>query len=186
VKELARRLHAPRRCDFQNLKVFARYLVGTKNYGHVSKLVDGLDPRDPLQFHACTDSDWAGCAETRQSSSGEVIVLGGTVVETNSTTQAGVPATSSGEAEVRALAHCAQTCVCMKKLSQENFGLKIDTPRVRCDSSAALEAAKRIALGKMKHFAVGHTCLQELVQTKQVIIGKIDGKQNPANTLTST
>jgi hypothetical protein len=74
----------------------------------------------------------------------------------------------------------------MKKLSQENFGLKIDTPRVRCDSSAALQAAKRIGLGKMRHVAVGHTCLQELVQTKQVIIGKIDGKQNPANTLTST
>lgn len=184
VKELARRLHAPRRCDFQNLKVFARYLVGTKNYGHVSKLVDGLDPRDPLPLHAYTDSDWAGCAETRKSSSGEVIVLAGTVVETNSTTQAGVPATSSGEAEVRALTHCAQTCVYVKNLAQEDFGLKIDVPRVWCDSSAALQAAKRIGLGKMRHIAVGHMYIQELVRTKQVIIGKIDGKQNPANTLT--
>ena len=114
MKELARRLHAPRRCDFQNPKVFARYFVGTKNYGHVSKLVDGLDPRDPLPLHACTDSDWAGCAETRRSSSGEVIVFGGGVVETTSTTQAGVPATCSGEVEVRALTHCAQICVSMK------------------------------------------------------------------------
>ena len=32
VQELSRRLHAPRRCDFQNLKIFARYLIGTKNY----------------------------------------------------------------------------------------------------------------------------------------------------------
>ena len=52
VKELARRLHAPRRCDFQNLKVFARYLAGAKNYGHVSKLVQGLNPHEHLPLHA--------------------------------------------------------------------------------------------------------------------------------------
>ena len=72
VKELARRLHALKRCDVQNLKVFARYRAGTKNYGHVSKLADGLDPCDPLPLHAYTDSDWAGCEETRKSSSGEL------------------------------------------------------------------------------------------------------------------
>lgn len=184
VKELARRLHSPRRCDYQNLKVFARYLVGTKNYGHVSKLADGLDSCEPLPLHAYTDSDWAGCQETRKSSSGEVIVLAGTVVETNSTTQPGVPATSSGEAEVRSLTHCAQSAVYVRNLAQEDFGLRIDTPRIWCDSSAALQAAKRIGLGKMRHVAVGHMYIQELVRTKQVIIGKIDGKQNPANTLT--
>ena len=151
VKELARRLHAPRRCDFQNLKMFARYVIGTKNHGHVSRLVDGLDPREPLPLHAYTDSDWAGCVETRKSSSGE---------------------------------RCAQSCVHVKNLAQEDFGMKIDTPRVWCDSSAALQAAKRIGLGKMRHVAVGHMYIQELVRTKQVIIGKIDGKQNPANTLT--
>ena len=184
VKELARRLHAPRRCDFQNLKVFARYLAGTKNYGHVSKLVQGLNPHEHLPLHAYTDSDWAGCEETRKSSSGEVIILAGTVVETNSTTQPGVPATSSGEAEVRSLTHCAQSAVYVRNLAQEDFGLTVDTPRVWCDSSAALQAAKRIGMGKMRHVAVGHMYIQELVRSKQVIIGKVDGQANPANTLT--
>ena len=184
VKELARRLHAPRRCDFQNLKVFARYLAGTRNYGHVSKLVQGLNPHEHLPLHAYTDSDWAGCEETRKSSSGEVIILAGTVVETNSTTQPGVPATSSGEAEVRSLTHCAQSAVYVRNLAQEDFGLTVDTPRVWCDSSAALQAAKRIGMGKMRHVAVGHMYIQELVRSKQVIIGKVDGQANPANTLT--
>jgi hypothetical protein len=105
----------------------------------------------------------------------------GTLVYTTNTTQAGVPATSSGEAEVRALTHCAQTCVYVKNLAQEDFGLKIDSLRVRCDSPAALQAAKRIGLynfiGKMRHVAVGHMYVQELVQTKQVIIGKIEGSR---------
>ena len=184
VKELARHLHAPRRCDFQNLKLFARYLVGTKHYGHVSKLAEGIGLDDPLPLHAYTDSDWAGCEETRKSSSGEVIVLAGTVVETNSITQPGVPATSSGEAELRALTRCGQSAVYVRNLAQHDFKLKVDTPRIWCDSSAALQAAKRIGMGKMRHVAVGDMYIQELVRTKQVIIGKINGKANPANTLT--
>ena len=56
VKELARHSHAPRRCDFQNLKLFARYLVGTKHYGHVNKLAEGIGLDDPLPLHAYTDT----------------------------------------------------------------------------------------------------------------------------------
>ena len=46
---------APRRCDFQNLKLFVRYLVGM---GHVSKLAEGIGHMPA--------SDWAGCEETRK------------------------------------------------------------------------------------------------------------------------
>ena len=96
-------------------------MVGTKNYGHVSKLVQDLNPEEALPLHAYTDSDWAGCEETRKSSSGEVIVLVGTVVETGSTTQPGVPATSSGEAEIRSLTHCAQSSVYVRNLACEDW-----------------------------------------------------------------
>ena len=57
----------------------------------------------------------------RRSSSGEVIVLAGTVVETNSITQPGVPATSSGEAELRALTRCGQSAVCVRNLAQNEL-----------------------------------------------------------------
>jgi hypothetical protein len=39
-----------------------------------------------------------------------------------------------------------ETCVYVTDLAQENFGLKIDTPRVWCNFSTALQAAKRIGL----------------------------------------
>lgn len=42
----------------------------------------------------------------------------------------------------------------------------------------------RFTVGKMRHVAVGHMYIQELFRTKQVLIGKIDGKRNPGNTLT--
>ena len=183
-KEPARRLHAPRRSDFQNPKVFAEYLARTKNYGHVSTLVHGLNPHVHLPLHAYTENDWAGCDETRKSSSGEVIILAGTFVETNSTTQPGVPATSAGEAQGRSVTHSAQNAGHVRNLAQENFVSTVDTPRVWCDSSDALQAAKRIGMGKVRHVAVGHMYPQELVRSKQVIIGKVDGQANPANTLT--
>ena len=94
--------------DCQNLEVFVRYLVGTKNYGNVSKLAHGLDHCDPLPLHAYIGSDQEGCEVTRKSNSGRRIVLAGTVVETNSTTQPRVPATSSREAEVRSLTLCTR------------------------------------------------------------------------------
>ena len=62
--------------------------------------------------------------------------------------------------------------------------MKLDTPRIWCDSSAAIQAGKKIGVGKMRHIAVGHLYIQELVKAKQVIIGKIDGTKNPADILT--
>ena len=184
TKELAKRIREPRECDMANLKVMGRYLRGTTNYGHVTKLTEGIDIREGIPMHCYCDSDWAGDQESRRSTSGEAIFVGGTLVESSSHTQPGTPATSSGEAEIRSLTHCAQTAVFVRNLAEKDFGMKLDTPRIWCDSSAAIQAGKKIGVGKMRHIAVGHLYIQELVKTKQVIIGKIDGTKNPADILT--
>ncbi|CAE7242490.1 RE2 [Symbiodinium sp. CCMP2592] len=137
-----------------------------------------------LPLHAYCDSDYAGDTESRKSTSGEVLVLGGTVVEANSSTQSGNPATSSGEAELRSLNHCAQSCMYIQNLAVHDFDLPVSTPRIWCDSSAALQAAKRIGVGKMRHISLAHLYVQELVKTKQVIIAKVKGIANPADCLT--
>ena len=49
-----------------------------------------------------SDSDWAGCAKTRRSTSSSYVVLGGHLLAASETTQ-NVVATSSGEAEFYAL-----------------------------------------------------------------------------------
>ena len=45
VKELAKRIREPRECDVQNLKLLGRYLKGTKEYGHVTKLDEDVTDR---------------------------------------------------------------------------------------------------------------------------------------------
>ena len=99
VKELAKHIREPRECDMQNLKVLGRYLTGTQEYGHVIKVLDGVTTKSvPIQAYC--DSDWAGDGETRKSTSGVVIYLAGTLVESGAHTQQGAPATSSGEAQI--------------------------------------------------------------------------------------
>ena len=69
----------------------------------------------------------------------------------------------------------------VKELSKR---MPVATPRVWCDSSAALQAAKRIGVGKIRHISLAHLYVQELTRTKQVIIGKVKGDSNPADCLT--
>ena len=182
VKELARRIREPRVCDMQNLKILGRYLQGTKDMGHVS-VADARND-ESVDLHCYCDSDWAGNEEDRKSTSGEILFLGGTAVECNSHTQPGTPATSSGEAEIRALNHCALSAVFVRNLAQEDFGMTVNVPRIWCDSSAALQAAKKMGVGKMRHIEIAHLVIQDLVKNKKVIIGKIEGTENPADILT--
>ena len=183
-KELAKRIRDPRECDMQNLKVLGRYLRGTMQVGHVTKLNEQVDSVAGIPLQGFCDSDWAGDKEDRKSTSGQVIVLGGTVVETSARTQQGTPATSSGEAEVRALTQCAQDLVFVRNLGVEDFGMSIDVPRLFCDSSAAIQVARRLGVGKMRHIDLGHLYIQELVREKRVIVQKIKGTENPSNALT--
>ena len=168
----------------QNLKVLGRYLTGTQEYGHVIKVLDGVTTKSvPVQAYC--DSDWAGDGETRKSTSGVVIYLAGTLVESGAHTQQVAPATSSGEAEIRSLTECATATLFVKHLAETaDFGMDVDTPRIWFDSSAALQASRRMGVGKMRHIAVSHLFIQELAKTKQVIIGKVKGEKNPSDVMT--
>ena len=183
MKELAKHIREPRECDMQNLKVLGRYLKGTQEYGHVTKVSYGVTTK-PVPIQAYCDSDWAGDGEIRKSTSGVVIYLAGTPVESGAHTQQGAPATSSGEAEIRSLTECAKATLFVKHLAETDFGMDVDTPRIWFDSSAALQASSKMGVGKMRHIAVSHLFIQELVKTKQVIIGKVKGEKNPSDVMT--
>ena len=197
VKELARRIQKPRHCDWQQLKVLARYLNGTRKVGTVltaerdtssagSAAAEqaGGTAGEPWSLDVFTDTDWAGCPETRRSTSGDVVVLAGCVIEATTQTQPGLPATSSGEAEVRGTAKGAASALYIRQLVTEDFGIAVSTPKLWTDSTAALAWTKRIGSGKTRHLEIGHFFVQELVRTKQLFTYKVDGKENPANVLT--
>ena len=61
---------------------------------NVGKQTEGADIGDGIPLPCCWDSDCAGDFESKRSSSGEMIVLGGALVESSSHTQPGTPAAS--------------------------------------------------------------------------------------------
>eukprot|EP00972_Heterocapsa_arctica_P098882 14591264-Heterocapsa_arctica.AAC.1 len=84
----------PRRCDWQKVKRLARYPTG------VLRMVQKFDWQEtPYTIIAIVDTDFAGCLETRKSTSGGVLMHGSHCVRIWSRTQS-VIALSSGEAEL--------------------------------------------------------------------------------------
>ncbi len=71
VKELCRRMAKPRVADIKGMKRLARYLVGCPR----AIMSFSRQPRDKT-FLGWSDSDWAGCVETRKSTSAGVVMWG--------------------------------------------------------------------------------------------------------------
>ncbi len=91
-KEVCRWMSAPTSCGWNGLKRLTRFLGGQPRlvYSFPFQEVEAIDVE--------VDTDWAGCARTRKSTSGGCIMLGRHAVKTWSSTQTGV-SFSSGEAE---------------------------------------------------------------------------------------
>ncbi|CAE8609616.1 unnamed protein product, partial [Polarella glacialis] len=184
TKELARHMKEPRVCDFANLKLLGRYLIGARGVCRIVAIDRADKESKKLSLHTFTDSDWAGCAETRRSTDGVTAVIGGAVTMVSSQTQPGLPASSSGEAETRGLARGSRDTLFLRKLAEEDFGFEVDTPHLWVDSTVALQGAKRLGAGKLRHLDICRFTTQELVRSGQANIGKVPGVSNPANVLT--
>lgn len=185
VKELARHMRDPREVDWENLLTLGRYLLHRPTLARIVTLNPESKASGILTVDGFTDSDWAGCLDTRRSSDCSLVIVGGSVVIAHPQTQPGLPATSSGEAETRALSRGARDVMFIKQLGEEDFNLKMAMPRAWTDASTALQTAKRLGAGsRMRHIDVAALYVQELVYQKQLKVGKVAGTANPSNCLT--
>ena len=177
VKEACRGMATPLASDVSKMKRIARYLVGVP----ALKMRSGPESYDDDKIIAYVDSDWAGCRKTRRSTSGGMLVVGGMLVRSWSSTQA-VVATSSGEAEYYALVRGSAEAIGLQSILGElGWDLKVE---VRVDSSAAKAISSRVGLGKTRHVEVKFLWVQDAVRAKRIKIMKVLGTLNPADILT--
>ena len=176
TKELSRRMAKPRIKDVHKAKRLARYLKGRERM--ISKLEY---QKCDWQINAWVDTDYAGCAETRKSTSGGLLRLGKHTMKAWSNTQS-VIALSSGEAEYYGLVKGASQAMGLRSLAAD-LGIDLSIC-LKTDSSAAKGIASRNGLGKVRHVEVAQLWVQEKVRNGEISQEKVDGKDNLADALT--
>jgi hypothetical protein len=89
VQQICLYMHDPREVHLAAAKRILRYLQGTISHGLV------IPRTTPTQLTVYTDADWAGCPDTRRSTSGYAVFLGGSLVSWSSKHQPTVSRSSA-------------------------------------------------------------------------------------------
>ena len=180
VKELSRGLSAPTTDHWARPRHLGRYLLGTKRFTqHLAPTVRLHDKRRSLDINTYVDSDWAGCRDTRRSTSGVALFVLGVNLLSHSRTQATV-ALSSGEAELDAIGAGASDALFVRSLVLESRLFEKANLTVHTDSSAGKSMAGRFGTSrKTKHVELRRLCMQELVQLCESGFGKNGEPQHP-------
>ncbi|CAE7213819.1 unnamed protein product [Symbiodinium sp. CCMP2592] len=167
--------------DRRNIQFAVKELGLRRRFGRVVVLDPASKSTALLNLEVYSDSDWAGCPETR-STDNIVACLGGAVIQTSCQTQPGLPATSSGDAEIRGVSRAAKEAVFLRELAEKDFALACGVPRLWADSAASIGAAKRIGPGsKLRHLEVAEFYVQGALRAKLLELRKVKGTENPAN-----
>ena len=131
VQQVCLYMHDPREAHLVAAKWILRYLQGTLDFGLVI-------PRSaPTQLVVYTDADWAGCPDTRRSTSGYAVFLGGSLISWSSKRQPTV-SRSSAEAEYRAVANGVAEASWLRQLLQELHHPLASASLVYCDNVSAV------------------------------------------------
>ena len=176
AKEVSRGMAAPTRGDVVRIKRVIRYLKGSPRVGNTFRW---QSPVDLLTVYS--DSDWAGCAKIRKSSSGGMVLRGGHVLAHWASTQATV-ALSSAEAELSALVKAIS-----ESLGIMNVIKAMRKPmqyHIMTDSSAAKVIVHRLGAGKIKHLEARQLWAQEVVGAKKLKVKKVPREVNISDSLT--
>jgi hypothetical protein len=176
VQILTRNLREPKAFDKKRLVRLVRYMKGTKTFGMLMKKPNGVKGKVLLELFS--DTDFAGCKETRRAMTCGVTRLDKTITSVFARRQ-GVQSTSSGEAEFY-----GATSVVMDGRIVKHFlewlGYEV-LYQLHLDSSAAKAMVQRDGVGKVKHMDVRALWIQAERRDHGLVIRKVPGAQNYAD-----
>ena len=185
VKELSRGLSAPTTEHEATVKHLFKFLSGTKDYKQRLQPTLSLSQQHKaLDVNIFVDSDWAGCHDTRRSTSGVSLFVLGANILSHSRTQATV-ALSSGEAELYAIGSGVADGLFVRSLVEESKLFQKTNLFVFTDSNVGKSIVSRFgASRKTKHVELRFLYVQELVASGMIRVRKVLGTLNPADILT--
>jgi hypothetical protein len=163
---------------WSGVKRVLRYVKGTLNHG--LKFTD----HENFHLYGYSDADWAGCTETRKSTSGQVFRLGNCTISWRSKKQS-VVALSSTESEYIALSESAQEAVWMRDLLK-GIGFGEESPTVLYeDNQGAIALAQNPKdHSRTKHIDIKFHYTREQIDNKTLEIRDCSTLDMLADTLT--
>jgi hypothetical protein len=152
-----------------------RYIVGTVDF--VLDYIKG----DGVSLAGYTDSDWAGCATDRKSTSGYYFGLGSRLVSQFSRKQKSV-ALSSAKTE-----YMADSCeaIWLRKMLVGLFGQKMPPTVINCDNQSCMKLSEnQIFHDRSKHTEIRYHFIRDWVQRGAVQLQDISTDEQIADILT--
>jgi len=150
-------MHDPREPHLTALKRILRYVRGTLHMGLF------LRPSSQSDLVVYSDADWAGCPDTRKSTSGYAVFLGDNLISWSSKRQNTV-SRSSAEAEYRAVANAVAEATWLRQLLSELHTPLRKTTLVYCDNiSAVYMSSNPVQHQRTKHVEIDLHFVRERV-----------------------
>jgi histone deacetylase 1/2 len=157
VGQICLHMHAPHDVHWALIKRLLRYLRGTTSHGLVIRGSSSFD------LAAYSDADWAGCPDTRRSTSGFCVYLGDSLVSWSSKRQP-IVSRSSAEAEYRSVANAVAECCWLRQLLGELLCPVQKATVVFCDNvSAVYLSANPVHHRRTKHIELDIHFVREKV-----------------------
>jgi hypothetical protein len=148
VQQICLHMHDPRDQQLTLVKRVLRYVKGTLHHGLQ------LTPSDTDHLVAYTDADWAGCPDTRRSTSGYCVFLCDNLVSWSSKRQHTV-SRFSAEAEYRAIANAVAEASWLRRLLQElHRPLPTETVLICDNVSAVYMSTNPVQHQRTKHIEI--------------------------------
>lgn len=177
VGVLSRHLEAPTNDDVVRLKRVLRYLAGTIEYAIQYKNTNN----DILECYS--DADFAGCTDTRRSTSGAIIKFAGGAVSWFSNRQATI-ADSTAEAEVVAATETAKEMVWLNRLFSEMIG-PMKLPVLYIDNVAAIRISKNPeSHRRTKHIERKKLMIREFYNNQKLTVDQVSSEGQLADIMT--
>lgn len=178
VNQVCQFMHNPREKHMLAVKRILRYVKGTVHYG--------------LQFYkggsqtltAYSDADWAGCHDTRRSTTGFCLYFGNNLISWSAKKQPTV-SRSSAEAEYRAVASTVAELTWITSLLRE-LGIQLEEPPVVfCDNiSTTYMSANPIQHARTKHIELDIHFVREKVISGHLQVHHIASTDQTADVFT--
>ena len=178
VQQVCLHMHAPRDAHWTAVKRILRYIRGTLDLGL------SLQASSSLDMTAYSDADWAGCPDTRRSTSGYCVYLGPSLISWSSK-RLPVVSRSSAEAEYRAVANVVAECSWLRQLLHELLSPVDKATIVSCDNvSAVYLSANPVHHRRTKHIEIDIHFVREQVALGHIRVLHVPTSQQFADIMT--